>query len=100
MRAKPMSKRILLFGLFLLVQAGSAVPAQQTGNLSGTAELTWDGDLSARMVAGIDRFLMRRLEAAPEGASRFLEQRFLLRGRLRPVGRGQPGAFPQDHRSG
>ena len=61
-----MWKRILLFGLILLVPAGSAVPAQQPGNLPGTAELTWEGDLSARMVAGIDRFLMRRLEAAPE----------------------------------
>ena len=29
-----------------------------------------------------------------------LEQGLLLGGRLPPVGRGQPGAFPQDHRSG
>ena len=65
MRDKPMRRRFLLFGLVLLVQAGSAVPAQQSGNLPGTAELTWDGDLSARMVAGIDRFLMRRLESGP-----------------------------------
>ena len=75
---KPMYmwKRFLLFGLVLLVQAGSAVPAQQSGNLPGTAELTWDGDLSARMVAGIDRFLMRRLEASPEGRAAFWERDF------------------------
>ncbi len=30
--------------------------------LAGTQPLDWQGDLSARMVAGIDRFLMRELE--------------------------------------
>ena len=62
-----MRKRILLFGLVLVVQLQPPVWAQQSGPLPGTAELTWEGDLSARMVAGIDRFLMRRLEAAPAG---------------------------------
>ena len=76
MRDNPMRRRFLLFGLVLLVQAGSAVPAQQSGNLPGTAELTWDGDLSARMVAGIDRFLMRRLEAAPEERAALWERDF------------------------
>ncbi len=65
-----------LFGLVFLVQAGSAAPAQQPGRLPGTAELTWEGDLSARMVAGIDRFLMRRLKAAPEGRAAFWERDF------------------------
>ena len=61
-----MRMRILLFGLVLLVLFQPSVSSGQTGHLPGTAELTWEGDLSARMVAGIDRFLMRRLEAAPE----------------------------------
>ena len=75
---KPMYmwKRILLFGLVLLVQAGPGVLSRQPGNLPGTVELTWDGDLSARMVAGIDRFLMRRLEASPEGRAAFWERDF------------------------
>ena len=76
MRVKPMWKRILLFGLILLVPAGHVVLSRQPGNLPGTAELTWDGDLSARMVAGIDRFLMRRLEAAPEGRAALWERDF------------------------
>jgi len=59
--------RIFLLGLVLLVQLQPPVSYGQPGRLPGTAELTWEGDLSARMVAGIDRFLMRRLEAAPEG---------------------------------
>ena len=71
-----MWKRILLFGLILLVPAGHVVLSRQPGNLPGTAELTWDGDLSARMVAGIDRFLMRRLEAAPEGRAALWERDF------------------------
>ena len=76
MWVKPMRTRILLFGLVLLAQAGSAAPAQQSGRLPGTAELTWEGDLSARMVAGIDRFLMRRLEAAPEARAAFWNRDF------------------------
>lgn len=67
---------ILLFGLALLVQVGSQAPARQSGRLPGTAALTGEGDLSARMVAGIDRFLMRRLEAAPEGRAAFWERDF------------------------
>ena len=76
MWVKPMWKRILLFGLVLLVQAGPGGLSRQPGNLPGTVELTWDGDLSARMVAGIDRFLMRRLEASPEGRAAFWERDF------------------------
>ena len=76
MRDKPMRRPILLFGLILLVPAGPGVLSRQPGNLPGTVELTWDGDLSARMVAGIDRFLMRRLEASPEGRAAFWERDF------------------------
>ncbi|TMP98686.1 MAG: hypothetical protein E6L09_11285 [Verrucomicrobia bacterium] len=35
---------------------------QQIDALPGTEPLTWEGDLSARMVEGIDRFLMREIE--------------------------------------
>jgi len=75
-------KRLFLIGAVLLVPARSAapseptVPSRQPVHLSGTAELTWEGDLSARMVAGIDRFLMRRLEAAPEGRAAFWNRDF------------------------
>ncbi|PYL01483.1 MAG: hypothetical protein DME19_01410, partial [Verrucomicrobia bacterium] len=40
----------------------SALSAQEVETLPGTLPLTWDGDLSARMVEGIDRFLMREIE--------------------------------------
>ncbi len=58
---------IFLLGLVFLVLFHAPVSFGQPGRLPGTAELTREGDLSARMVAGIDRFLMRRLQAAPEG---------------------------------
>ncbi len=70
-------KRTLFFGAALLVPAGSAapvdppIPSRQPAYLPGTAELSWEGDLSARMVAGIDRFLMRRLQGAPAGRAAF-----------------------------
>ena len=66
----------------MLVVARSAapsdptVPSRQPVHLPGTAEMTWEGDLSARMVSGIDRFLMRRLEAASEGREAFWNRDF------------------------
>ena len=69
-------KRIFLFGLVLLVLFRPPVSYGQPERLPGTAELTWEGDLSARMVAGIDRFLMRRLKAAPEGRAAFWDRDF------------------------
>jgi dienelactone hydrolase len=39
-----------------------AAAAQTTEALPGTEPLTWDGDLSARMVAGVDKFLMGELD--------------------------------------
>lgn len=68
--------RIFLFGLVLPVLFLSPVSYGQPGQLPGTAELTWEGDLSARMVAGIDRFLMRRLQAVPEGRAAFWHRDF------------------------
>src|SRR5688572_5508218 len=39
-----------------------AAGAQTTEPLPGTQPLTWEGDLSARMVAGIDKFFMGELD--------------------------------------
>jgi dienelactone hydrolase len=52
-----------LLGLILcLLIVPFAAGAQRTGVLPGTQPLTWDGDLSTRMVAGIDKFLMGELD--------------------------------------
>jgi len=43
---------------FIGVYAADVTP------LAGTAPLTWEGDLASRMVDGVDRFLLRELEAS------------------------------------
>jgi dienelactone hydrolase len=48
---------------------GQAAGAE-TERLAGTAALDWQGDLAARMVEGIDRFLMRELDASVERRAR------------------------------
>ena len=40
--------------------------AESADALPGTQPLTWEGDLSARMVEGIDKFLMREIERSVE----------------------------------
>jgi cephalosporin-C deacetylase-like acetyl esterase len=56
-----MRTSLVLTGLFLLA---SPAAAQQT--LPGTKPLTLQGDLAAQMVAGIDRHLMKALDASVE----------------------------------
>ncbi len=58
-------------GRFRLVKAGGgrgakgpASPARKVETLAGTNPLTVEGDLAAQMVAGIDKYLMRELDAS------------------------------------
>jgi dienelactone hydrolase len=51
--------RWLVFSLLIVPLAAGA---QTTEPLPGTQPLTWEGDLSARMVAGIDKFFMGELD--------------------------------------
>jgi len=52
--------------LLCLGLAGIAVSARAQGVLPATQPLTLQGDLSAQMVAGIDKFLMRGIELSTE----------------------------------
>ena len=91
--AKPATKRPFLFGRFkpaecrrsvlgsilgglglLLLACGGAAAAQE--GLPGTSLLTLDGDLSARMVTGIDTFFARATEQAPAGRKKHWERNF------------------------
>ena len=56
-----------------------AAGAQTTEVLHGTEPLTWEGDLSARMVAGIDEFLMRELDRSVVERQRFWKPDFSSR---------------------
>jgi dienelactone hydrolase len=54
---------LLCCGLFTALAPAQALP--------GTAALTGDADLAAEMVAGIDLYLMRRIETAPERREKY-----------------------------
>ncbi|MCX6892155.1 MAG: hypothetical protein NTX51_11605, partial [Verrucomicrobia bacterium] len=65
----------ILGGLWVLLLAYSRVAAAQE-SLPGTSLLTLDGDLSARMVTGIDTFFARATEQAPAGRKKHWQRNF------------------------
>ena len=102
-KAVQMTRRDFLESASLVLPAAglaSAAPASPTGNLPGTELLTWEGDLSERMMDGAHRFVEakdRRIRRHPRAP---LEARSFLPHRLRTVGGSQPGQPPRDHRRG
>ena len=66
----------LPFPLLLLSLLLSFSVSAQEGALPGTSPLTAEGDLSAQMVAGIDRFLMRETEHSIEERPRLWQRDF------------------------
>jgi dienelactone hydrolase len=57
-----------MFRSFLICALALALPALATAEeLPGTKPLTMEGDIAAQMVAGIDKYLMRELDAACQG---------------------------------
>jgi len=63
----------------MLLCLGSACAAQESAPLFGTKLLTVEGDLSARMVAGIDAFLMREIERSVETRPKLWQRDFSSR---------------------
>src|SRR6478735_4167474 len=57
---------------FVLLSATPS-PADDAAPLAGTKPLTEGGDLASKMVDGIDRFLLRKIEDASAGRARFWE---------------------------
>ena len=62
-------KRVPLAGcLIALVLLPRSLPAAEPASaaepLAGTQPLTWDGDLASRLVDGVDRFLLQKLDAS------------------------------------
>ena len=64
---------------FWLLIVPLAAGAQTTEVLPGTEPLTWEGDLSARMVTGIDRFLTDELERSVAERQKFWKRDFSSR---------------------
>ena len=58
-----MPTRTAFLSLLAFAVCGATADAQP---LPGTKPLDWDGDLAAKMVGGIDKYLSRELEAAPK----------------------------------
>src|SRR4029434_7078559 len=59
-----------------LLLSGGPLAAQEVAALSGTKPLTLQGDLSAQMVAGIDKFLMRETERSIEERQKLWQRDF------------------------
>src|SRR5438552_2048227 len=69
--------RVKHFKLLLpLLGAIAAATAQEVVPLPGTQPLTLQGDLSAQMVAGIDRFLLREIERSVAERQRLWQRDF------------------------
>lgn len=66
----------LVIRLSAVLAFGGALQAQESAPLPGTQPLTMSGDLSAQMVAGIDRFLMREAELAARTRTNFWRRDF------------------------
>ena len=64
--------RVVIPLISILLVASRAVAA----DLPGAAKLDWEGDLSARMVEGIDRFLMREIEKGTVEREQFWDRDF------------------------
>src|SRR5262245_51708019 len=81
----PSNRTALLRSLFvrliapLLLLSGGSLAAQEVAALSGTKPLTLQGDLSAQMVAGIDKFLMREIERSIEERQKLWQRDFASR---------------------
>ncbi len=65
--------RLLFLGLQLLA---SAAPAAEVKLLPGTQPLTLAGDLASNLVAGVDRFLLRKLDESVENRAAFWKRDF------------------------
>jgi dienelactone hydrolase len=62
-------RRRLLASLALILALAGATRAEDSA-LPGTKPLDWTGDLASRMVDGIDRFLLRKIEQSEAGRAK------------------------------
>ena len=68
-----------LMACFLLASFLAVVAPAQDAALPGTKPLDLQGDLSAQMVAGIDKFLLREIERAASARTNFWKRDFSSR---------------------
>src|SRR5262245_49684263 len=81
----PSNRTPPLRGLFvrliapLLLLSGGPLAAHEVAVFAGTKPLTLQGDLSAQMVAGIDKFLMREIDRSIEERQQLWQRDFASR---------------------
>lgn len=63
----------------LAVCIGALAPAQPLHTLPGTEPLTWQGDLSERMMDGAHRFVERKLDESVQNRERYWHRNFSTR---------------------
>ena len=68
-----MWRRLAFLPALILI---AATHAQSKPPLPGTEPLTWNDDIASRMVAGIDRFLLRETEKSTDGRGKFWKRDF------------------------
>jgi dienelactone hydrolase len=56
--------------------ASAWICSAQAQPLEGTAPLTMAGDIASNLVAGVDRFLLRKIDESPAGRARFWHRDF------------------------
>ena len=75
----------LLIFLFLLgglkalygqAKESKTVESATHATIHGTKRLTWEDDIASRLVAGVDRFLLRQIEASVEGRAKHWKRDF------------------------
>ena len=69
----------------LALYIGVLAPAGQVHSLPGAQPLTWEGDLSERMMDGAHRFVERKIDSAIEARQKVLDAQFQF-----------PGGVPND----
>ena len=76
---------------------GALAPTQQVHPLQGTELLTWQGDLSERMMDGAHRFVERKIDESIGNRQRYWNRDFTSRQAYEdPLNRQSP-AFHEEH---
>jgi dienelactone hydrolase len=71
--------RRILIVCALALSSGTFVPARQVATVPGTQALTWEGDLSERMMDGAHRFVERKIEQSVEARAQYWKRDFASR---------------------
>src|SRR6187549_178148 len=64
----------ILIACAITLSVATFTPARQVSTLPGTQPLTWEGDLSDRMMDGAHRFVERKIERSIQGRPQYWQR--------------------------